>query len=337
MKSLGIVLPLFGLGFLAFSIPDYLVFGWGLAAAPLFFARVVFFLLAVAAPGLMRSMHTVAKRETVLGLVTTAAIAAFAWAVLSYRDQDIYLQAMSVLLMISAQYLIPNRLSFSIGMSLILVAVGLFGFGSRSEPIPAASESAMTVDFVLMALISSLISLRTCRSRRREYAKAIELEHISKTDQLTGLGNRRFLEERYRDAQARMSRYGESYALILMDLDHFKSLNDEFGHEAGDNALRETARRFNAALRTEDSLSRWGGEEFIALISFATADAALESAKRLRSSLVTMPMQLVGAVRASFGVTLLRLGESLEDTVARADIALYRAKDSGRDKAMLEL
>jgi diguanylate cyclase (GGDEF)-like protein len=195
----------------------------------------------------------------------------------------------------------------------------------------------MTVDFVLMALISSLISLRTCRSRRREYAKAIELEHISKTDQLTGLGNRRFLEERYRDAQARMSRYGESYALILMDLDHFKSLNDEFGHEAGDNALRETARRFNAALRTEDSLSRWGGEEFIALISFATADAALESAKRLRSSLVTMPMQLVGAVRASFGVTLLRLGESLEDTVARADIALYRAKDSGRDKAMLEL
>lgn len=333
-RSLGRVLPLLGLGFLLFSVPDYAALGPGLT--PLLLVRVAFFIAALLAPRFVRPERPVAERELALIALTTAWVAAFCYALFAYRDRNTYLQAMSVLLMISAQYLVPNRYSFSVGISLILTAVGVLSLVSGPGPVPIAVAGAIAVDYALMALISSLVWLRVCRSRRREYARAIELERISKTDQLTGLGNRRYLEDRFEEAQARMSRYGESCALILIDLDHFKNLNDDFGHEAGDDALKETARRFLGALRSEDSLSRWGGEEFIALISFASPDAAMESARRLRSALATTPMRLVGTVRASFGVTQVRFAESLDDAVARADVALYRAKDSGRDRAEYE-
>ena len=335
-RSLGRVLPLLGLVFLLFSVPDYAALGPGRARWPLLLVRSAFFVATLLAPRFVRPERPVAEREPALIALTTAWVAAFGYALFAYREQNTYLQAMSVLLMISAQYLIPNRFSFSVGVSLALTAIGLCSLFSRPEPLPVAVAGAIAVDYALMALISSLVWLRICRSKRREYARAIELERISKTDQLTGLGNRRYLEERFEEAQARMSRYGEPCALILIDLDHFKNLNDDFGHEAGDDALKETARRFLGALRSEDSLSRWGGEEFIALISFAEAEAAMESARRLRSALVATPMRLVGTVRASFGVTQMRFAESLDDAVARADVALYRAKDSGRDRAEYE-
>jgi len=336
VKSLRVVLPLLGSGFLLFSVPDFATLGAGRAQVSLLLVRLAFFLAASLAPRFISPDRPIAERELTLSALTLACVAAFGYALFAYRDQNSYLQAMSVLLMISAQYLIPNRYSFSVGVSLALTAIGLYHLFSRPEPLPVAAASAVAVDIALMALISSLVWLRVCRSRRREYARSVELERISKTDQLTGLGNRRYLEERFEEAQARMSRYGESCALILIDLDHFKNLNDDFGHEAGDDALKETARRFLGALRSEDSLSRWGGEEFIALISFASAEAAMESARRLRTALVDAPMRLVGTVRASFGVTQVRFAESLEDTVARADVALYRAKDSGRDRAEYE-
>ena len=135
---------------------------------------------------------------------------------------------------------------------------------------------------------------------------------------------------------ARMMRYGEGSAMIMADLDYFKALNDNYGHEEGDKVLKEASRRFSESLRSEDSLCRWGGEEFVALISYATLDAALESAKRLQSALRSTPMDVVGTVRASFGVTMVATDETLDDTVARADRALYRAKNAGRDRVELE-
>ncbi|HQO66025.1 MAG TPA: GGDEF domain-containing protein, partial [Spirochaetales bacterium] len=219
---------------------------------------------------------------------------------------------------------------------LIVAAAGavslVYGHGALSPSV----MNAFVVDFVLMALLSALIWLRTCRSRRREYSKSLELDYISKTDQLTGLGNRRYLAERYAEAKARMMRYGEGSAIIMADLDYFKALNDNYGHEEGDKVLKEASRRFSESLRSEDSLCRWGGEEFVALISYATLDAALESAKRLQSALRSTPMEVVGTVRASFGVTMVGTDETLDDTVARADRALYRAKNAGRDRVELE-
>jgi len=335
-RSLSCILPLLGAIFLGFSLPDLLVLGQGGFRTALFLARLVFFIVSVAALRFLRSDVTLLRREFVLAGVTVFGIAVFGFAMFMYRDGNVYLQAMSVLLMVAAQSLVPNRFSVSVAISLVIVAIGVVSVEFRAESMPMMTKAALLVDSLLMTLICSIIWLRTCRSRRHEYLKSMELEHISRTDPLTGLGNRRYLADRLTEAQSRSSRYGESYALILVDLDRFKNLNDNFGHEAGDEALKETGRRFTAALRSEDSLSRWGGEEFVILLSYATVDAALESARRLRLVLSSTPMNLVGRVTASFGVTLLRSSEALADAVARADLALYRAKDAGRDRVEFE-
>ncbi len=335
-RSVSLVVPLLGVVFLGFGALDYITLPRDAALVALLSIRALFFALAVAVPRLVRSSEPLGRRELALGAVTAAGIAAFCVSLFVYRDQDPYLQAASVLLVINAQYLIPNRFSFSVVASLIVAAAGavslVYGHGALSPSV----MNAFVVDFVLMALLSALIWLRTCRSRRREYSKSLELEYISKTDQLTGLGNRRYLAERYAEAKARMMRYGEGSAIIMADLDYFKALNDNYGHEEGDKVLKEASRRFSESLRSEDSLCRWGGEEFVALISYATLDAALESAKRLQSALRSTPMEVVGTVRASFGVTMVGTDETLDDTVARADRALYRAKNAGRDRVELE-
>jgi diguanylate cyclase (GGDEF)-like protein len=335
-RSLSLILPLLGAIFLGFSLPDLFVLRQGGCLTALFLARLAFFIASVAAPRFLRSDVALAMRELVLGAVTVYGIAVFGLAMFVYRDGNFYLQAMSVLLMVTAQSLVPNRFSVSVTISLVIVAIGVVSVESRAETMPAMTKAALLVDSLLMTLISSIIWLRACRSRRREYIKFMELEHISRTDPLTGLGNRRYLADRFTEAQSRSARYGETYALILVDLDRFKNLNDNFGHEAGDDALKETSKRFSAALRSEDSISRWGGEEFVILLSYATVDAALESAKRLRLVLSSTPMTVVGTVTASFGITLLRSSEALADAVARADLALYRAKDAGRDRVEFE-
>ncbi len=335
-RSLHYILPLLGVIFLAFSLPDLYALGWGTPFRVLLLARAAFCALALLAPKFLRPGVPVVRRDAVLGMITAVGIGAFGFAIFIYRDQNFYLQAMSILLMTSAQFLVPNRFTFSVAAALSLVAIGIASLEARTEAIPVATWLAFVVYYFLMALLSSIAALRTCRAKRREYSKTLELERISKTDQLTGLGNRRYLADRLAEAHARSSRYGETYALILVDLDRFKTLNDNYGHEAGDEALKEASRRLAAVLRSEDSLSRWGGEEFIILLAYATVEAALESARRLRTVLGSTPMPLVGTVTASFGVTLLRPGESTDDAIVRADVALYRAKDAGRDRVEFE-
>lgn len=335
-RSVSLVVPLLGIVFFCFGALDYITLPRDAALVELLTIRALFFALAMAVPRLVRSSEPLERREFALGAVTVTGIAAFCFSLFVYRDQDPYLQAASVLLVINAQYLIPNRFSFSVVTSLAVAAAGAVSLMYGRAARPPSVMCAFVVDFVLMALLSALIWLRTCRSRRREYSKSLELEYISKTDQLTGLGNRRYLAERYAEAKARMMRYGEGCAMIMADLDYFKALNDNYGHEEGDKVLKEASRRFSDSLRSEDSLCRWGGEEFVALISYATLDAALESAKRLQSALRSTPMDVVGTVRASFGVTMVATDETLDDTVARVDRALYRAKNAGRDRVELE-
>lgn len=331
-KSLSLVLPLVGFLFLGFVLPDIFTLGIGLNFWVLSGVRLFVFIVALCAPRVLLPTSSIRWREGVLAALTMLGVLAFGLALIVYREQNIYLQAISILLVISAQYLIPNRFLFSLGISLFIIAIGVANLVLAVENIPGSVMSALIVDYCIMALISAIVWLRNCRSRRREYSKTIELEMISKTDQLTGLGNRRHLDERFSELKASIHRYGEPQALILIDLDNFKALNDDYGHEAGDDVLKETARRLLGALRSGDFLCRWGGEEFVALISHANMEAAMGSAHRLKAALSDSPMNLVGTVRASFGVTPIKADDDVNDSIARADIALYRAKNAGRNR-----
>lgn len=148
------------------------------------------------------------------------------------------------------------------------------------------------------------------------------------TDGLTGLTNRRTLEEQLRDLIKR----GRPFALAIADLDRFKQLNDTHGHEAGDNALRTFSKIAQAALRDEDSIARWGGEEFVIVLPDIDRHHAISVLDRLRTSLADSQSAGHPPFTGSFGVTDSTRATSLEQLLQLADAALYKAKEAGRDR-----
>jgi two-component system cell cycle response regulator len=153
------------------------------------------------------------------------------------------------------------------------------------------------------------------------------------TDDLTGLANRRHGGRQLERAVALCVRHGRLLALVRVDVDHFKAINDSHGHGAGDQVLVEVARRLESAVRGGDELARWGGDEFVALLPDTDKAGALRAAERLRAAVAAAP---VGAAGTELAVTISVgwahwAGDTPDDLLARADRALYRAKDAGRD------
>ncbi len=166
------------------------------------------------------------------------------------------------------------------------------------------------------------------------------LERLAVTDELTGLHNRRFFFERLDAEIDRAHRYGRLPSLVLVDLDHFKRINDTFGHTTGDAVLRETARVLRENVRETDDIARYGGEEFVLLLMETGLADASAVAEKLRAAVATHEFAAGGAalrVTISLGVAELGPGDDAAALVARADVALYDAKHGGRDRVALAL
>ncbi|GIW95648.1 MAG: hypothetical protein KatS3mg110_3689 [Pirellulaceae bacterium] len=161
-----------------------------------------------------------------------------------------------------------------------------------------------------------------------------ELMHRSDTDPLTGIHNRRYLEDQMRRLMAQARRHGRSLSVIFVDVDRFKSINDRCGHAAGDDLLKKTAQRLRCEIREQDVLGRYGGEEFCLLLPDTGLEAACATAERLRSTVAQLPCPGDNhrPVTISCGVAVYSPGETAEQCWNRADQALYAAKRNGRDQ-----
>jgi len=153
---------------------------------------------------------------------------------------------------------------------------------------------------------------------------------LATTDHLTGASTRLHLEELAEGEIRRARRYGRPLSVIVFDLDHFKSINDRFGHSVGDRVLVDITQRVRQNLRSSDVLARWGGEEFAVLLPESDANDAWRLAEKLRALIAGKPIQGVGTVTASFGAASLIADEPLAELLIRADRALYGAKEAGR-------
>lgn len=152
------------------------------------------------------------------------------------------------------------------------------------------------------------------------------------TDGLTGITNRQALGRLLEKEMERASRYRPPLSLIMYDLDHFKHINDQFGHNAGDDVLKTIADLVNQLLRDTDHHGRWGGEEFMVLLPETGLEAAGKVAEKLRQAIASHRFEGVGNVTASFGVAQLVPGEDSRSLAQRVDKALYRAKALGRNR-----
>jgi two-component system, cell cycle response regulator len=177
--------------------------------------------------------------------------------------------------------------------------------------------------------------------RRKRYADRLRASldqslEMAVTDPLTGLHNRRYISSRLRQALAGANNGGAPVSVLIADIDHFKSINDLYGHEAGDHVLQGFAKRMHAALRALDLAARYGGEEFLVVMPGAGMAEAQIAAERLRAEIADTPFLLEDgtdiAVTVSIGLAQAQVGETFESLLRRADVALYAAKHDGRNQ-----
>lgn len=187
----------------------------------------------------------------------------------------------------------------------------------------------------LLARISAAARLKSLQDELA--ARHEQLLEVSRRDVLTGLHNRRYLEEQLTPMASSALRHQQPLSAVMVDIDHFKTVNDTYGHPAGDAVLSEIAERMRAILRVEDALGRWGGEEFLVLLPQTDSAGAGALSERLRLAVARTPFDVGSAlvpvtISLGYATTLRRDGPRL---VRRADAALYQAKAGGRDRAQV--
>ncbi|HAW12012.1 MAG: diguanylate cyclase [Candidatus Dormibacteria bacterium] len=184
----------------------------------------------------------------------------------------------------------------------------------------------------LMARVSAALRTKELQDELRR--RNAELDRVSRIDMLTNIYNRRHLDEHLRRAISGARRHGRTVGVLLVDIDHFKDVNDQYGHLAGDAVLKEVAARLQGAMRTEDALGRWGGEEFIAVLTDTPGESIGVLAERMRQAIASTPFVLADGTRIRVTVSIGHTAgtEDAEVLVHRSDDALYVAKEAGRNQ-----
>jgi len=214
---------------------------------------------------------------------------------------------------------------------------------SAADGLAAAARQAQDLEALVQQRSAELSErLRDLSEARRttelvnqSLQRALDqLERVAATDRLTGAWNRRRFEEAVISEIALVHRRREPLSLIMFDLDHFKRVNDTFGHSAGDAVLVGVTQRVRQHLRASDALIRWGGEEFLVMAPATRLPGAAGLAEKLRAAVEATDFPDIGRVTMSLGVAEYMLGEGLEEWIDRTDRALYQAKSEGRNRVV---
>jgi diguanylate cyclase (GGDEF)-like protein len=199
--------------------------------------------------------------------------------------------------------------------------------------VPKMDAITLTTTFVTLISTSAFAYAFAFLSR----GQRDQLVQLARKDPLTGAGNRRALDEKLTEVCAARNRSNTPSSLVLIDIDNFKEINDEFGHAAGDQILVRLTEIIELRIRVTDSLYRIGGEEFVVVIEGQTKEKARRMAEQLRTLVEANELAPEGSVTISLGVAELTLGESPDDWMRRADLALYESKRCGRNQTSLAI
>lgn len=239
----------------------------------------------------------------------------------------VYLQPLGLLwlfpTLLATYFLVPRHWATVISL-LVLATLGVFDqvFESPLHKLTFLASGAM------LTLFSFIFATRTEAQHRK-------LRTLATQDSLTGIDNRRAMEEELERVVASHRRHPRAIGLAIIDLDHFKRINDSAGHEAGDRVLQAFTGLVYANTRRSDRFFRYGGEEFVLLLPGADSSALHGTGDKLREAIVAGLQHDGAAVTVSIGAAELRAGETWQDWLGRADAAMYRAKQGGRNRVVV--
>ncbi|MDJ0389952.1 GGDEF domain-containing protein [Roseomonas sp. E05] len=286
----------------------------------------------------LRPRHRVMAELGAYGVFAGYFITAILSFLILQPDNRVYtvantLQWMPVIYL-AAFFFFPRRLavmaSWSVFALALLVPVAALLWGNLAS-WDGALISLLANAYVVHLLTLACLSLLALFGTRYEHVqrRARALESAVLTDPLTGVANRRGLE---RALESLNQTPGRLVGLILLDTDHFKAVNDRFGHIIGDEVLADLGQRLSARLRRGDILGRWGGEEFLLITPDTIQMTAMGIAERMRAIAREVPHPAVGTITVSAGVAVWMSGTPVQEALHRADMALYAAKAQGRNR-----
>ncbi len=271
-------------------------------------------------------------------VVVTCAVVLFAYiVVMEGRDYSLFWLALYPPV---AFFLLGRRWghilsSLVVGGNLIYVA-----YASQNwQPAPFTVHALLNIVIALAALFAVLRHIEKTRSEAFHHLRdhSERLEYIAITDPLTGLVNRSRLDQALSRGLQRAKREQKAFSVILMDIDHFKRVNDTYGHQVGDRILIELAQLLRGNTRGSDTLGRWGGEEFLLVAESCSRQQAKVLAEKIRHAVAAFVFHADIRITISLGVASFRAGDDESTLVRRADEALYTAKANGRNCTVTEL
>ncbi|AGX86754.1 GGDEF domain-containing protein [Candidatus Symbiobacter mobilis] len=334
MFLLIIIQAILGAMFLLVGTLNVLLFGY-------FDAVIIALQLAV--PGLYVLLFAYHHRTRNTVIVSLATIGIFAVVLIAYiwtfgnNNGSVF---GAILIPPIAYFLLGGRRGTLVTVAVIVAALAALYWSPAPAIDPERSARMLVANFGLLVTFLIMIIAYYEHSRKSAHEalvrKNTELERLSVTDRLTSLYNRTHLDAVLAAELQRAVRTSGPFSLMILDIDHFKEINDTHGHPVGDAVLRGVARVMQQVARATDTVGRWGGEEFLILCPNTDLDGCAEFAERIRIEVGAEEYGPAGHRTVSIGVAAFRVGDSTESLLLRADGALYHAKNSGRNRVERE-
>jgi len=354
----GYAATLYGALSVPLALADLAITGWGIRFLCLLVIRSLVACVGFGLAAMLRSDPAVIRRHGLISGACALLVLGFGVVALSQAGTSRLAHLEVAVVIVGLLMLVPNRIPFAIGVggsgAALWVATSAIVTGSTMAEIVTAAlvfSVAVALGWTAAVLIGTtrrrafseglaaeLANERLRAELSRRQRVELDLVHKANTDPLTKVANRRHFEEQARDEFIRCQRTHQPMSLMLIDVDHFKWINDTHGHSTGDEVLRTLSDTLVDQVRRIDVMGRLGGEEFAVLMPGADRQRAEEAAERLRARIATLRVETPeGRVRltVSIGVTECDVWtEQLASALDRADDAMYQAKANGRDQVM---
>jgi len=324
-----------GILFFLFIIPDYFLapsahdFRIILIIRSLFLLLVIFFFIMLGKEEVQSNLRNwvsfYAMTVTVSYLLIIYRYGAFG------DSSSFFVQSLAVVVLILIFFSLNSHWLHTVAISAFLSAGFLIVSYNQFEDIPMSGFAAVIVYFLIALTISSISAYRINIYARIQFINRLKLKELSEKDALTGIYNRSKFDAELNRWLDYSTRYQKSFALIMLDIDNLKTINDLHGHIVGDRILKEFAGIVQQELRSSDIFARWGGDEFIILLPYADLRQAECMAERIRDTVQSYRSNQVGIITCSFGVVEFEEGDCDNTVVQRVDSRLYKAKQEGKN------
>lgn len=326
-----------------FSIGDYLHFGFSVDYYMTTAFRMVFFLLSLVVLHAFKQTNDTTRHNQLMLLWGILFVALSLYVNIHRPITSLNFTYIDITIVLGFYLIMPNRLSQKVILASLLTLGDMSIISFLKEPLHSVSLLTIFTTYVIANLLGFFFSkhvyqfrLTHYRALLQEQNSRVELEKVAYLDSLTGTYTRRKFFELGEFEFGRFKRYMSPFSILMLDLDHFKQLNDKYGHEAGDLYLTEFANGIVIHKRTGDSLGRLGGEEFALILPETNLELAQQAANRILSLCAAMKIPYYSQflyTTVSIGISeAIPEDQTFADTLRRADDALYKAKEQGRNR-----